>query len=359
MSEIPEKAAKTQEKVEAVPSPVVKHVAEAPQFTADILRTTGDNATDRANARYAARMQLEFLGELQLKDNTETGAQTKTEEEIVGKHADEMVIDPVAEEVQEMIAGGTVDYILLRDPKGDIVGYANTEVTSLSGEDGAPDKKEDATLFIWLIGIRQDLRGKGAVRVLNEKVMNVAHEQAQKRHLNIVSVSMEGGRDVEVKFRKHWGMHGTYMEHPESNSLVEAPMIPAPASSKGGIITEDPLDPHSKWLIGMLDERKTISPEEFLAHTDLVYEGYNEGRSEEYQAVTGEIQAFTRSLIVEVLQGRPVRLVDHHERKKIAADPAGRRVVDAKDFSGWLNQHFPHLHERFRKIVEKQKGDYD
>ncbi len=355
----PEQAIETHEATRASPLHAVEQAAETPQFTADVLRTTGDEATDRANANDAARMQLEFLGELQLKDGSETGEATKTQEKIIGLHADAMKVDPVADEVQEMIAGGTVDYILLRDAGGNIVGYANTEVTSLSGEDGTNEKKQDATLFIWLIGIQEDLRGKGAVRVLNEKVLEVAYEQAQRRNLNIVSVSMEGGRDVEDKFRKHWGLHGTYMEHPESNSLVEAPCISAPASAAGGIITEDPLDPHSKWLIGMLNERKTITPDEFLSHIGLVYAGYNEGRSEAYQAVTSEIQAFTRSLVAEVLQGRPVRLVDHQERKHIAADPTGPRVVEAKDFSGWLGQHFPHLHARFRKIVEKLKGDYD
>lgn len=351
----------TEVQTEKPAAPAAEVATEAPKFTAEVIRTTGDEGQDRKNARDAARMQLELLGELQELDSSEEGGR-KEGDALAGTSVQDMQIDEVAADVQDLIASGTSDYILLRDAAGEIVGYANTEVTPLSDEEPAEGQRRDATLFIWLIGIRENLRGRGAIKVLNEKIMEAALEQAKRQNYNIVTVSMEGGRDVEAKFHKHWGMHGVYMEHDASNALVEAPYVPPPASSAGGIITEDPNDPHSKWLIGKLDSSKTITPEEFLAHTGLVYEGYNEGRGEEYQAVTGEIQAFTRDLIAEVLQGRPLRLVDHQERKRLekkSAEPGAQKIIGPQGFSDWLQRHFPQFHNRFQAIVEKLKGDYD
>ena len=277
MSKTPEKTVETTEGTASAPSSAAERAAETPQFAAEVIRTTGDDAVDERNARHCAHMQLELLGELQELDSSEEGGH-KGKDAIAGKRVEDMAPDDVTADVQELIASGSSDYILLRDQRGAVVGFANTEVTPLSDEEPAAGQKRDATLFIWLIGIRENLRGKGAIKVLNEKVMEAALEQARKQNLNIVTVSMEGGRDVEAKFRKHWDMHGVYMEHPQSNSLIEAPYVPPPASASGGIITEDPHDPHSKWLIAKLDESKTITPEEFLAHTGIVYEGYNEGR---------------------------------------------------------------------------------
>ncbi|MDD5103322.1 MAG: GNAT family N-acetyltransferase [Candidatus Peribacteraceae bacterium] len=361
MSNTPEKIVETTEVTAAAPSFAAERAAETPQFTAEVIRTTGDAEVDSRNARDAARMQLEVLGELQGLDSSEAGGH-KAGDEIAGTRVADMVPEDVTADVQELIESGTSDYILLRDRNGEIVGYANTEVTPLSDEVPAEGQKRDATLFIWVIGIRENLRGKGAIKVLNEKVMEAALERAQQNGFNIVTVSTEGGRDVEAKFRKHWGMHGVYMDHSPSNSLVEAPYVPPPASASGGIITEDPNDPHSKWLIGRLDQGKTITPEEFVQHTGIVYEGYNEGRSEEYQGVTGEIQEFTRDLISQVLQGRPLRLVDHQERKRIemkSGEQGAQQVVGPQGFSGWLEKHFPDMHHRFQAIVEKLKGDYD
>ncbi len=336
-------------------SPVLSRDAETASLTAEVLRTTGDDAVDRAHAEQAARMQLEILGELQTKDSSESGEPSIAREDIPGGvPADEMEWKEVATEVSEMIAGGTVDYILLKDQNGEVVGYANTEVMPLYEESS---NKRDATLFIWVIGIRRPLRGSGAARVLNEKIMDVALEQARRRNLHIVSVSMESGRDVEAKFHKHWGASGIYMEHPQSRSLVEAPYIPPLSSVSGGIATEDPQNPHSKWLIGTLDESTVITPAEFLANTDLVYAGYCEERCEPYRRAIEKIQCFTRDLIGEVMQGKPLRLVGHPERKQM--EEGGQEIIGPQKFAAWLEQYFPHLRARFRGIVEQLKKTYD
>ncbi|MFH0770320.1 MAG: hypothetical protein V1926_02985 [Candidatus Peregrinibacteria bacterium] len=329
---------------------------ENPQYTAEILSFTGIEKTDHANAETAARMQMTILQELEDKYSRDTREPDSSRTAADAAPLAEEELAEVTAEIAEDIAAGTVDYILLRDQKGQVVGYANTEVMPLSTEEADRAEKQKATLYIWLIGVRKDLRGSEAVKVLNEKILEAAAEQAEKRNITIVSVFMEGNRDMEKKFRKHWGTHGVYMEHPESQSLVEAPYIPPPAASTGGIIGDEFEDPHYKWLIGMLDESKTVSLDQFLTHADLVFTGYNEGQEEAYQAVVEDIRHFVHDAMAEILQGKPLRFMDHQDRARMREEANAQQIIDAQGFGAWLAQHFPALHRKFQALIENLRS---
>ncbi|MFH0851578.1 MAG: hypothetical protein V1876_02410, partial [Candidatus Peregrinibacteria bacterium] len=139
MSKTPEKTVELHEATGTAPS-TVERAAEAPKFTAEVIRTTGNDAVDERNARHCAHMQLELLGELQELDSSEEGGH-KGKDSIVGKRVEDMAPDNVTADVKELIASGSSDYILLRDQHGAVVGYANTEVTPLSDEEPAAGQK--------------------------------------------------------------------------------------------------------------------------------------------------------------------------------------------------------------------------
>lgn len=223
---------------------------------------------------------------------------------------------------------------------------------------GAENDTHDATLFIWLVGIDEKARGTVAIRVLFDKIMEFASARAVKNNLHIKSVFMEGGRNIESISHKLWGARGVYMKHGATGDILEVPYIPPPTSVDGGIITEDPDDPHSLWLLRLLDEGNAVTPEEFLRHSDLIYKRYTQERTPAYVDVVDEVQEFIRDLIAEVCdKDGKLSLLNQQERQEM--ELAGTTVVAPKHFSGWLESHFPALHNRFRAIVGKLKIDYD
>ena len=339
--------------------PKVEPVAEGRKFTAELLRRTGDKKKDKRSAKLAAYFQLKILADLEALDSNEAGGTKRDVSEIESPRVDTMELAEVTETVaQQMEEEPMVDFIVIRDAHRRPVGYANTEVMPLSEDDGS-GKPRDATLFVWLVGVDAVCRGTNAFPVMNEAIMNAALATAKRENLRITTVSMEAGRDVEKKFHRHWGASGVYMRHTDG-TLIEAPYIPPPTSTQGGIMTEPADDPHSKWLIGYLDERKTITPEEFLKHADLVYEGYKIERSEGYQGAVENVQAFMRDAVAQICNGKPLEFIDVNQRRQIeAGEVPDQKILGPKQFSPFLKRNFPELHKRFRKIVKDLKKDYE
>lgn len=319
------------------------------QYTVEVLRPSGDAAVDQRKSEEAAQMQIDILAELQQKKSQKSGKA----EDVVGASVEESDVDAVAEEIREGMED--VDNIILRNEQGEPVGFAITEVKPLTGK-GFPEGS--ATLFVWLIGVKKELRGQGLARLINEKILESATEQAQKNGLTIISVSMEGSRDVESTFAKHWGARGVYARHASGN-LVEVPYMSNPAAE--GEIAEDPLDPSSKWLIGMLDGRTTLTPEQFLAHTRAVYEGYAEGKESKIKATLTGVQMMTRAAVESVLKGAPAQqleLVDIGEQQRIRAGQAGeQRVIEPGSYDEFLAKEDPFTHKRFQATRKRILGN--
>src|SRR3972149_1009718 len=86
------------------------------------------------------------------------------------------------------------DFLAIRDEKGDIISFINSQLAEMETKEGSAP---EATLLIWYVVTDEEHRGKGLASELYRVAYERALKEAEARGLKLVSVAGETDPDVE------------------------------------------------------------------------------------------------------------------------------------------------------------------